>query len=159
VSSKYRDSREDKQLRFWFNSDMTCALLKQIDLSVGGLRGLEKCKLTLNYPITAIAGRNGAGKSTLLAMACCAFHAKSNQYRLPGRKHSYYTFSDFFFQHTNEVPPAGIEIYYQIAYNSWRKSADHPEGVGLAFQKRWRKIGTAIKARKIAAAAKDRESG
>lgn len=74
----------------------------------------------------------------MLALACCAFHAPASGYKLPGRKEPYYTFSDFFIQHTNEVPPSGIDIWYQIAFNQWAKSERVPDGVGIAYQRRWK---------------------
>lgn len=105
------------------------------------MRGLTPFKLPIDYPITAIAGRNGAGKSTILAMACCAFHNGKGGFRLKQRRNSYYTFSDFFVQHTEEVPPQGIEIFYLIAYDSWKKSKRVPDGKGIAYQRRWKRKG------------------
>lgn len=94
---KYRESNKDKKLRSWFASDNTHALLRRILLGSGVLRGLNALEIPFEYPITAIAGKNGAGKSTILALACCAFHAPSDGFKLPKRKNSYYTFSDFLF--------------------------------------------------------------
>lgn len=120
---------------------MTCGNLRRIELREGALRGLSTFNLELSYPITAIAGKNGSGKSTILALACCAFHGKAAGFKLPGRKVAYYTFSDFFIQHTNEVPPSGIDIWYQIAYNNWNKSERLPDGVGLGYQRRKKASG------------------
>ena len=136
--SRYRESQEDRSLRSWFGSDVSCGILHSITLKEGSLRGLCPFVLRFTYPITAIAGRNGAGKSTLLALACCAFHAPQSGYKLPGRKEAYYTFSDFFIQHTNEIPPSGIDILYEIAHNNWAKSERLPTGIGRAHQRRWK---------------------
>lgn len=95
--------------------------------------------ISFEYPITAIAGKNGAGKSTILALACCAFHAKKGAFKLPKRKNPYYTFSDFFIQHGDEVSPQGLEIRYYIAYNDWNPHPLVPNGVGIGQQVR-RKI-------------------
>ena len=93
---KYRESQIDKELRQWFNNDLSKALLRKIHLTEGSLRGVNSLNIDFTYPISAFAGVNGAGKSTILAMACCAYHAKTDGYKLPKRKKSYYTFSDFF---------------------------------------------------------------
>lgn len=93
---KYRESKKDKELRSWFQSDMTKRLLRSMELTVGAFRGLNSLNITFDYPITAIAGKNGAGKSTILALASCAFHNVASGYRPPKRQKAYYTFSDFF---------------------------------------------------------------
>lgn len=133
---KYRESKRDKDLRTWFMNDMTKALLRSIHLTTGSFRGLNSLELIFNYPITAIAGKNGAGKSTVLALACCAFHNSGNGFKLPKRQKPYYTFSDFFVQHANEVPPQGVQVYYGIAHNNWKKDSSLPNGVGIALQVR-----------------------
>ena len=138
---KYRESQRDKQLRQWFQNDYSRALLRGISIRKGHLRGLNSLEIQFSYPIVAIAGRNGAGKSTLLALACCAYHNKSTGYKLPKRRYSYYRFSDFFIQHSEEVPPQGIEIFYLFAHNNLRKSDTFPQGIGLGYQKRWKRKG------------------
>ncbi len=65
---KYRESNLDKKLRKWFCKDNTKALLRSIQISTGGIRGLTSFKVNLDYPITAFAGVNGSGKSTMLAL-------------------------------------------------------------------------------------------
>jgi predicted ATPase len=132
----YRESKSDKDLRAWFQGDMTKTLLRSIKLSTGAFRGLNSLDISFNYPITAIAGRNGAGKSTILALACCAFHNSPHGFRLPKRQKSYYTFSDFFVQHSGEVTPQGVQVYYGIAYDNWKKGPTVPSGVGIASQLR-----------------------
>jgi predicted ATPase len=136
---KYRESDKDKKLRDWFSNDYSHGLLKRIELKKGKLRGLSEMDLSFDYPITAIAGKNGAGKSTILALACCAFHNKKKAYKPKDRKATYYTFSDFFIQHSSEISPVGIEINYSIAHNGWKKSSNLPSGVGLGMQKRFKK--------------------
>lgn len=138
---KYRESQRDKQLRKRFGNDNAHRQLRQITLTEGVLRGLNELDISFQYPITAIAGRNGAGKSTILALACCAYHNSKTGFKLPKRNNTYYTFSDFFIQHSDEVPPDGIEIEYHIAHNSWKKTDSMPDGIGLGLQRRRKKKG------------------
>lgn len=138
---KYRESQRDKQLRKRFANDYAHLLLRRIFLKEGSLRGLDALDITFQYPITAIAGKNGAGKSTVLALACCAYHNNRSGFKLPKRKNTYYTFSDFFIQHTEEVPPEGIEIEYYIAHNKWKKTPSFPEGIGVSMQRRRKSKG------------------
>jgi predicted ATPase len=118
---KYRESSKDKRLRKRFENDYEHAHLRNIFLAEGSLRGINELDINFNFPITAIAGKNGAGKSTVLALACCAYHNRRDGYKLPKRKTAYYTFSDFFVQHSEEIPPQGIDIRYGIAHNRWKK--------------------------------------
>ncbi|QQZ43350.1 AAA family ATPase [Pseudomonas sp. SK3(2021)] len=133
---KYRESQLDKSLRQWFSNDNTKGLLRHIRIVSGTMRGLTPFHVSLEYPITAFAGINGSGKSTILALACCAYHNTPKAFKLPKRKISYYTFSDFFIQHTEEVPPQGVEISYGIAHDNWRSL---PPGIG--YQSRKKKHG------------------
>lgn len=94
---KYNESHLDRNLRSWFENDNTHQLLRSINLSEGSLRGLTKCRLDIDFPILAIAGRNGVGKSTMLALASCAFHGKKDFFKLPNRRMPYYTFADFLY--------------------------------------------------------------
>lgn len=138
---KYRESNKDKKLRAWFSEDMTRGALKSIAMAKGEFRGLNSLNIEFQYPIAAIAGRNGAGKSTILALACCAFHNNDGGFRLPKRRNSYYTFSDFFVQNTAEASQSDTVIHYKIAYNRWKKSPTVPEGIGVAYQIRKKKKG------------------
>jgi len=114
----------------------------KIVLREGSLRSLKPCAVEFRYPLTAIAGKNGSGKSTLLAIAACAFHnPKSKLPGFPGRKHDYYTFSDFFVQSAEEVAPEGIAIAYALRHDSWRETSHLPGGVGLGRQLRQKKKG------------------
>lgn len=133
---KYRESQKDKTLRQRFTNDYAHTSLRHIYLENGSLRGINSLDIKFEFPITAIAGRNGAGKSTILAMACCAFHNGKKGFKLPKRKMSYYTFSDFFVQHVAEVPPQGIVIRYGIAHNNWNKTKEFPDGKGIGIQRR-----------------------
>jgi len=133
---KYRESKMDKDLRAWFSNDLSKALLRGISLDQGALRGVNNLSLNFDFPIVAFAGINGAGKSTILAMVSCAFHNAADGFCLPRRKLPYYTFSDFFIQHSQEVAPQGIEIRYSIAYDKWRKSPRLPDGKGIGAQVR-----------------------
>lgn len=137
---KYRESQKDKRLRQWFINDFTRALLRRIWLHTGEIRGINELDISFQYPITAISGRNGAGKSTLLALACCAYHNNKSGFKLPKRTTPYYTFSDFFIQHSEEVPPQGIDIYFGFAHK-WKKSDRFPDGIGIGLQKRSKKHG------------------
>jgi len=133
---KYHQSPKDTKLQAWFMSDFTRGLLRSIKLEKGIFRGLNSLDLTFQYPITAICGKNGAGKSTVTALACCAFHNKAEGFKLPKRRNSYYTFSDFFIQHSTETPPSDISIRYGIAFDKWKPMETLPEGKGIGYQ--WR---------------------
>lgn len=133
---KYRESNLDKELRKWFTQDNTKQLLRGIHLVEGSLRGLTPFKVDFDFPITAFAGINGAGKSTLLAISCCGYHNKKSGFKLPKRKTAYYTFSDFFVQHRDEVSPQGIEIHYKLAHDNWGTTEESPEKVGVFLQGR-----------------------
>jgi len=133
---KYRESSLDRELRKRFIQDNSKQLLRGIHLKEGKLRGLTPFNIDFNFPITAFAGINGAGKSTLLAIACCGYHNKKNGFKLPKRKTTYYTFSDFFVQHRDEVPPQGIEIYYKLAHDNWATSEAAPLKAGIRYQTR-----------------------
>lgn len=136
---KYRESKKDMTLRQRFAHDMSHAMLRRIYLHEGVLRGINSLDIHFDYPITAIAGKNGAGKSTILALACCAYHNSKNGFKSPKRKMPYYTFSDFFVQHTEEIPPQGVDIRYSIAHNHWKKTESFPEGIGIGWQQRWKR--------------------
>ena len=127
---KYRESKKDKTLRGWFNTDYSRRFLRKIELQEGNLRGINALNLSFEYPITAIAGRNGAGKSTILALACCAYHNNKNGFKPNKRNTTYYTFSDFFIQHAEETPPQGIKIKYTFALDYLKKTELRPEGKG-----------------------------
>jgi predicted ATPase len=132
VSYKY--SQTDKKLKSWFENDMSSKLLRSVALGYGEIRGLKRFEIEFNYPISAIAGRNGSGKTTLLALAACAFHNDAIGFRLPSRKISYYTFSDFFIQSKDEVSPDGIYVEYGIAYDHWATTPEDTESVGVKNQ-------------------------
>ena len=131
---KYHETKIDKDLRSWFGSDHSRALLRGIHLTEGAFRGLNSLQVDFDYPITAVAGKNGAGKSTILALAACAFHNAPDGYKLLKRSKPYYTFSDFFIQHSDEIPPEGISIRYKIAHNKWARSVKFPDGEGIGGQ-------------------------
>ena len=135
----YRESNADRSLRKWFCNDNEHQLLRAIKLKEGTMRGLSPFDLKLDFPVTAIAGKNGSGKSTILALACCAFHNNPKAFKLSHRKTSYYTFADFFVQHTEDIPSEGIKISYSIAHNNWKKNDSLPEGRGIGNQRREKK--------------------
>ena len=132
----YKNSQIDKDNLKWFPKDDTKATLLTIKLDDGHIRGLYDFELKFKYPISVIAGKNGSGKSTILALAACAFHNSKDGFKFPGRKNTYYTFSNFFIQSKEEIPPEGISIKYKILNNKWRNI---PEG-GAAWQTRKKKI-------------------
>jgi hypothetical protein len=138
---KYLYSQVDRDNLRWFSRDMNVQSLTEIHLKEGQLRGLGPFGIVFTYPISAIAGKNRSGKSTILAMAACAFHNSTHGFKLPERKASYYTFSDFFVQSAEEVPPQGIVIRYRIMNNRWSRSTRAPNGVGNLFQGRSKKRG------------------
>ncbi|EKN3698160.1 ATP-binding protein [Yersinia enterocolitica] len=138
---KYRSSQIDIKLKRWFENSLDHQLLRKISLTLGRLRGVTKFEININYPLLAIAGRNGSGKSTILAMAACAYHNDNKEYLLKNRRKPYYTFADFFIQHSDETPPEGIRINYKIAYNNWLKSERFPDGTGIGNQARHKKNG------------------
>lgn len=132
----YKYSNEDRSNLKWFDNDHTRQSLKHIQLKKGSLRGLHPFDMPLNFPITAVAGANGSGKSTLLALAACAYHNRKTGYKVSGRKNSYYTFSDFFIQSSDELPPQGIVINFQISHNNWSNSKP-----SLGWQSRKKSVG------------------
>ena len=138
---KYKYSKIDYDNLDWFANDMSRASLTEIDLREGTIRGLSKFLIEFNYPISVIAGRNGSGKSTILALAACAFHNKNKKFYMPERRLSYYTFSDFFIQTSEEIPPEGIIIWYRFRYDGWKKSKRAPNGIGNLYQNRKKKKG------------------
>jgi predicted ATPase len=139
---KYRESQTDKKLRKWFSDDFENSHLRLINLTEGKFRGLTSLDIKFDFPITAMAVKNGAGKSTILALAACAYHNSKNGFKLPKRKNSYYTFSDFFIQHSEEISPSGIAVWYQFAHNNWKITDDNPESAKkLGYQVRRKKQG------------------
>lgn len=134
----YAYSQRDKTNLDWFDKDTSKATLIRFELIAGNLRGLEDLKLHFRYPITAISGKNGTGKSTILACVACAYHNTPLGFKTLLRKTPYYTFSDFFIQSSEEIPPAGIHIRYQFLNDKWRKTPNIPTGIGLAWQSRWK---------------------
>lgn len=138
---KYRETKLDKELRHWFTNDYSKTILRRIRILEGAMRGLTPFDVEFSYPITAFAGVNGSGKSTMLALACCAYHNDKKGFKLAKRKSSYYTFSDFFLQHTDEVPPQGIRIRYDFALDTFAKTAERPDGKAIGFQTRIKKKG------------------
>lgn len=138
---KYRESQTDISLRKWFTNSLEHALLRKVALEHGRLRSLSSFEIKIDYPLLAIAGRNGSGKSTLLAMIACAYHSDEDKHIMSGKRKPYYTFADFFIQHSDEVPQEGIAIGYYIAHNSWKPAKTVPTGKGIGKQVRSKKKG------------------
>ena len=148
----YSYSQVDKANLKWFPKDNAAKSLLAINLRVGVLRGLHPCNLNFRYPLSVIAGKNGSGKSTILAMACCAYHNTDTGYIPYDRKKSYYTFSDFFIQTSDEVKVEGVEISYSILNTRWKikNSTEHRAGLGIQSRKKkkdgkWNKYETRVK--------------
>ncbi|AXF19431.1 hypothetical protein CUJ89_02150 [Burkholderia pyrrocinia] len=138
----YKYSRLDVRNREWFTTDNSRQSLIRIVLREGSIRSLKPCAVEFRYPLTAVSGKNGSGKSTMLAMAACAFHnLKSSLPGFPGRKHDYYTFSDFFVQSIDELTPEGVTIAYSIRHDKWKEATHLPGGIGLGRQVRQKKKG------------------
>ena len=58
------------------------SFLREIRLQ--GLRGIDNLRITLDYPVSVIAGENASGKSTVLFSAACAYAAPGkNQQTTP----------------------------------------------------------------------------
>lgn len=138
---KYKYSKIDYDNIKWFDNDMSKGSLTEISIKNGNIRGLSKFNIKFTYPISVIAGKNGSGKSTVLALAACAFHNNKNGFKLPERKTAYYTYSDFFIQTSEEIPPEGIEVWYRFKHDKWKKSDTNPKGVGNLYQMREKKNG------------------
>jgi predicted ATP-dependent endonuclease of OLD family len=143
----YKYSQIDKDNLNWFPKDDTKATLLTIKLDDGHIRGLYDFELEFKYPISVIAGKNGSGKSTILALAACAFHNAKDGFEFPGRNNTYYTFSNFFIQSNEEIPPDGISIKYKILHNNWRNT---PNGPGWQIRKKkikgkWNKYSSRVK--------------
>lgn len=138
---KYSESNKDRELRKWFVNDFSNAHLRRIKVTTGNIRGVSNLDIPINFPITAIAGRNGSGKSTVLALACCAYHNLKNGFQASNRKQKYYTYADFFIQHSEEVSPEGISINYDFAHNNWSVSAHNKEKIQIGTQERRKKRG------------------
>ena len=136
----YRYSDIDKNNIKWFKKDDSKATLLSIETR-RKIRGLKDIKIDFKYPITAIVGRNGSGKTTALALAACAYHNTKNGFKLPHRRQTYYEFSDFFIQTSDEIPPGGIIIQYGFLHNNWSKTPKRPNGKGIGYQARWKRPG------------------
>lgn len=133
---RYRQSKIDTANFNWFETKDSFASLKTIWLEEGNIRGLYPFKIEFTYPISVFAGENGSGKSTILTLAACAFHNRKDGYKPVDRKKSYYTFSDFFIQSREEVPPEGIKILYRFLHNLGKVDRD-----GKIWQMRSKKRG------------------
>ncbi len=144
----YRYSKLDLDNLAWFPRDLSVRTLVTISVIEGHLRGLSDFQIDFKYPISAIAGKNCSGKSTILALAACAFHNSKEGFVPPKRNLPYYTFSDFFVQTSEEVPPEGIIVRYQILNDNWAKSKSLPDGRGAGWQ--YRRKGTGGKWNKYA---------
>jgi predicted ATPase len=135
----YQYSQLDKSNLEWFDKDTSKATLIRLEIRKGSLRGLSDIQIHFRYPITAFSGKNGTGKSTLLACVACGFHNQPSGYKPLSRRINYYTFSDFFIQAAEEIPPKGIFIAHQVLHDKWRKASHIPTGIGLAWQFRIKK--------------------
>ncbi|MFJ3481942.1 AAA family ATPase [Pseudomonas sp. NPDC090202] len=138
---KYNESNKDRELRNWFTRDFSNAHLRAIKVTTGNIRGVSDVNIPISFPITAIAGRNGSGKSTILAMACCAYHNYKNGVKALNRKQTYYTYADFFIQHSEELSPEGIVIEYDFAFNNWAITNHNKEKQSIGTQERRKKKG------------------
>lgn len=138
---KYSESEKDRKLRKWFINDFTHTHLRRIKVYQGNLRGVSKLDLPIDFPLIGIAGKNGCGKSTILAIACCAYHNTKDGFKASNRSRPYYTFADFFIQHSEEISPEGITIAYNFAYNKWRITSTNKESTLIGTQLRRKNKG------------------
>src|SRR5215467_12583411 len=99
---------ERRLLRRW-NSPGFGPLLKTIEITGNGLRGLQNVTIDFKYPLTVIAGKNGVGKSTILACAACAYQNKSN-FRTFLDEEQYYNFADFLITGWGDIPPQNVTV-------------------------------------------------
>lgn len=137
TAMRYNESDLDKSIRNWFLNDFSKRMLRQISLEKGRLRSVSNFSVSLNYPISAIAGKNGAGKSTLIAIACCAYHNAKSGYKPAKRNQPYYTFKDFFIQRPEENSAnEDIQIRYNFALDTWADKKKFPDGKGIGYQLR-----------------------
>ena len=123
-----RLSDEERRLvKFWNEPPVAFVtpLLKGVTIQgPPTLRGIERLRVTFDYPITAICGRNGVGKSTILALA--AFSAlRPKDWTVapwptsPTRKQpasTTYAWKDFFFRHANDPPYDGLNIRFTYSH-------------------------------------------
>ncbi|MCJ8204282.1 AAA family ATPase [Pseudomonas sp. RGM2987] len=138
---KYSESEKDRKLRKWFINDFTHTHLRRIKVHQGNIRGVSKLDLPIDFPLIGIAGKNGCGKSTILAIACCAYHNTKDGFKASNRRRPYYTFADFFIQHTEEVSPEGITIVFNFAHNNWRITSTNKDSTLIGTQIRRKKKG------------------
>src|SRR5258708_13175280 len=127
----YQYSGIDRSNLAWFDKDTSKATLIKLEIRKGNLRGLSDQQLHFRYPITAFSGKNGTGKSTLLACVACGFHNRPSGYKPLSRRVNYYTFSDFFVQTSEEIPPKGILVAYQFPHHNFPQSPNHPSVIGF----------------------------
>ncbi|WP_277758923.1 AAA family ATPase [Pseudomonas sp. A34-9] len=138
---KYSESEKDRKLRKWFINDFTHTHLRRIHVYQGNIRGVSKLELPISFPLICIAGKNGCGKSTILALACCAYHNKKDGFKASNRQRPYYTFADFFIQHSEEVSPEGITIVFDFAHDNWRITSTNKEAKRIGTQVRRKNKG------------------
>ena len=130
MGDSLRNFKEKRLHKFWTEPprNFNEPLLK--GLAIEGpptLRGIERLRVTLGYPITAICGRNGVGKSTILALAALSSYRPKDWVvapwpTLPTRKRSKrtsYAWKDFFFRHADDPPYDGLKIrfFFSLAGN------------------------------------------
>jgi energy-coupling factor transporter ATP-binding protein EcfA2 len=84
------------------------------------LRGIEKSKLTLEFPVSAICGANGSGKTTFLSLSVLGFHAVEPPL-VPLRNIEYFDFNYFFRSSANDNHGQGIQVGwdYTDSTNDW----------------------------------------
>ena len=91
-----------------------------LGLEVKGIKGTN-CRITFDYPVTAIAGFNGAGKSTIAQIALCMYRAAEEKPEI-GRKYLKDYFVKTLLDKEPYQPDACITAYYSAPKESSRSS-------------------------------------
>ena len=87
-----------------------------LGLDIKGIKGTN-CKITFDFPITAIAGFNGAGKSTIAQIALCMYRAMDGD-NVNGRKY----LKDFFMKTVLDKTPYTSDAHITVVYATDKES-------------------------------------
>lgn len=93
-------------------------------LEIDGIKGTS-CKITFDFPVTAIAGYNGAGKSTIVQIALCMYRALDGD-NSNTRKY----LKDFFVRTLLDKSPYTPNAHIKVSYAA-DKDCSLPEQIPL----------------------------